>query len=53
LEILVSDLLYTGAGKSVFLLSAVHKVFNDAYITTFGVDVKMNTLEIGNTKVKL
>jgi Ras-related protein Rab-1A len=53
LEIQVTDILYTGAGKSMFLLSAVDQVFNESYLPTIGVDFKIRTFEIGNESVKL
>jgi len=43
----------SGVGKSCLLLRFADDVFNDTYVTTIGVDFKVRSLNVGQTRVRL
>lgn len=43
----------SGVGKSCLLLRFVDDKFNPSFITTIGIDFKIKTIDINNTKIKL
>jgi len=43
----------SGVGKSCLLLRFSDNIFTDSFISTIGVDFKIRTIEVGNSRVRL